>query len=51
MFELNEYDKVEGSSLVYFLWVEVGTEIGPCDGIADGVILVICRDRVRDRLE
>ena len=35
MFEVNEDGKVEGRSLVYFLWLEVGTEVGPCDGISD----------------
>ena len=28
--------KVEVRSLVEFLWVEVGTEVGPCDGMSDG---------------
>ena len=33
MFEGNEYGKVYGRSLVDFLWVKFGTEVGPCDGI------------------
>ena len=37
MFEGNKYGKVEGRSLVEFLWVEVGTEVGPCDGISYGM--------------
>ena len=36
MFEGNEDVKVEGRSIVDILWVEVGTEIGPCDGMSDG---------------
>ena len=36
MFERNEYGKVEGRSLVEVLWGEVGTELGPCDGMSDG---------------
>ena len=37
MFEENEDGKVEGRSLVEFLWDEVGTELGPCGGISDGI--------------
>ena len=33
MFEGNEDYNVEGSSLVNILWVEFGTEVGPCDRI------------------
>ena len=29
------YGKVEGRSLVEFLWVKVGTEVGPSDRILD----------------
>ena len=36
MFEGNEDRKVEGGLLVVVLWVEVGTEVGPCDGISYG---------------
>ena len=36
MFEGNEDDKVEGRSLEDLLWVEVGTEVGPCDVMSDG---------------
>ena len=36
MFEGNEDGKVEGRSLVEFLWVDFGTELDPCDGITDG---------------
>ena len=36
MFEVNEYGKVDGRSFVEFLWVKVGTEVGPCIGISDG---------------
>ena len=28
--------KVEGRSLVEFLGVKVGTEVGPCDGMSEG---------------
>ena len=31
MFEVNEVDKVLVRLLVYFLWVEVGTEVHLCD--------------------
>ena len=34
--EVNEGEKVEGRSLVDFLGVEIGTEVGPCDGMSDG---------------
>ena len=27
--------KVEGRSLVYFLWGKFGTEVGPCDVMSD----------------
>ena len=36
MFEVYEYGKVEGSSLVKFLWVEVRTKVEHCGGILDG---------------
>ena len=36
MFEVNEYGKVDGRSFVEFLWVKVGTEVGPCGGISAG---------------
>ena len=36
MFEGNEDDKVEGRSLEDLLWVEVGTEVGPCDRMSYG---------------
>ena len=36
MFEVNEDGKVEGGSFVEFMRVEVGTELGSCDGISDG---------------
>ena len=35
MLEGNEYGKVEGTSLIEFLWVEVATYVGPCDGMSD----------------
>ena len=36
MFEGNEDGKVERRSLVEFLWLEVGTEVGPCDRMSYG---------------
>ena len=36
MFEGNEDGKVGERSLVDLMWVEVGTEVGPCDGMSDG---------------
>ena len=36
MFEENEDVKVEGRALVEFIWVEVGTELSPCDGMSYG---------------
>ena len=27
---------VEGRSLIEFLWIEVETEVGPCDGMSYG---------------
>ena len=36
MFEVNEDGKVEGRSLLEFLWVEVGADVGSCDGMSDG---------------
>ena len=35
-FKGNKDDKVLGRSLVDLLWVEVGTELGPCDEMSDG---------------
>ena len=35
IFEGNEYGKVEVSSTIEFMWVKVGTEVGPCDGMED----------------
>ena len=36
MFEGNEDGKVEGRTFLDLLWVEVVTEVGPCDGMSDG---------------
>ena len=36
MFEINEDGKVEVRSIVEFMWLEVGTELGPCDGMSNG---------------
>ena len=36
MFKGNKYDVVEVSSLVDFLWVEVETEVVPCDRMSNG---------------
>ena len=36
MLEGNEDAQVYGRSLVEFLWVEVGTDLDPCDGMSDG---------------
>ena len=36
MFEGNEDNKFKCRSLVDFLWVEVGIEVVPCDGISEG---------------
>ena len=37
---VNEDGKVEGRSCVEFLSVEIGTELGPCDGLLDGVFYI-----------
>ena len=36
MFYVNEDGKVEGRSCVVFLTDEIGTELGPCDGLLYG---------------
>ena len=36
MFEGNKDDKVKGRSLILVIWVEVGTGVGPCDGVSSG---------------
>ena len=37
IFEEEKCGKFDGSSLVEFLWVEVRTEVGPCDRMSDGI--------------
>ena len=50
MFEGNKDDKVKGRSLILVIWVEVGTGVGPCDGISAGSYVLNWKNRVRDIL-